>query len=654
MLSFFRGQHGSKFVAVFLGLVLLAMVATGVGTQGGLGNVGSLLSANGDAVAKVGTVTLEKADVAQIAQSYLTRQREQQPDITMKALVHQGIVDKIINEKVSDTALVAFGSSQGMRVSKRLVDAQIADIKPFYGIDGKFDHSKMVELLARQNLTEQQFRDDFALVELRNQFTVPVAGGAFMPRGLASSYAAMFMENRTGQIAAIPAEAMVNTPQPNDSQINAYYARHLAQFTLPERRAIEFAVYDKTKFTEAAKPTSAEIAAVYTKDKAKYAPKDLLTVTQLIIPDETKARAAYAKARAGAPVSQVAKGDGFQSVTLAAQDKAAYTGNTAPEVADAVFQTGRGALAPLTKSALGWYIVRVDSVTHDEGKSLDAARDEITKTLTAAKIETVFADFQNKLADRASAGARFDELVKTYGGAVVTTPLIAANGASDDRAFRPTPDMQAMIKDAFKPDTKTTSEPLIVAYGKTKDQVALYHVKAITLAGPKPLAAIRGDVAHAAQIELAAKAARLIAADVVVKVNKGMALTTALQTTGLRLPPAQAFTGSRLQLMQQAQQAHQPIPAPVTALFSLGVHHAKLVEFPARNGWFVVFVDQTVAGDVRKAPQIVDQVQQSFGKTYGQEIMAEFAHAAQDKVGVVRYPAHIRALNTALPGNESQ
>ncbi len=655
MLSFFRGKHGSKFVFGFMGLVLLAMVVTGVGTQGGLGNVGSLMSANGEAVAKIGTAAIDKSEITSIAQNFLTRQREQNPELTMQTLVSEGIIDRIVTEVVSDRALEAFGHSQGMGISKRAVDSQIAEIQAFYGVDGKFDHTKMIQLLGRQNMSEAQFRSDFAREELKRQFLVPLGGGAFFPRGLATAYAAILLEMRDGQIASIPAEAISTVPQRSPAEVAAFYARHHALYMLPERRVIEYALFSKDKFADAARPSEAEIAAAFAKDKAKYAAKDLRRLTQLIVPDEAKARTIYEQVKAGAAIAATAKAAGFEAVTLPAQDRDTYASAASAALADAVFKAERGQATPPMKAALGWYIVKVDRVTHEAGKSLDDVREAIIATLSAAKSEELFANFQNTLSDKASAGGRFDDLAKGAGAQVMTTPLIVASGLSaDDRKYRPSPDMAALLKDAFKPDTKTSSEPLISAYGSKKDQIALYHVRAITPAGPIPLEKIRDQVAHDAQNEAASKAARKLADDVITKVNKGMTLQKALDETGLRLPPIQRVSLSQLQVQQQAQQTQQAPPPPVRELFSAALHKARLAEFAQHNGWNIVLLDKKTPGDIGKLPQLVDGVQRSLGRGYGPEIMAQFAYGAQQTMGAKKYAANIKALNATLAGNQGQ
>jgi peptidyl-prolyl cis-trans isomerase D len=342
-------------------------------------------------------------------------------------------------------------------------------------------------------------------------------------------------------------------------------------------------------------------------------------------------------------------------VTLAEQDKSAYAGLTSATVADAAFKAERGTYTSPAKGPLGWYVVHVDRVSHDEGKTLDQAREGIIKTLSAGKIEEVFANFQNKVADKASAGARFDELVKANGGEVVTTPLIVGSGADPKNpAYKPAPEAAAVLHDAFKSDTKTSSEPLIVPYGKTRDMVALYHVKAITPSGPVPLATIHDQVAHDAQIEAAAKAARVIAGDVLAKANKGSSLAEAMKATGMQLPPVDTMAANKVQLMQQQQKNKQPIPPPVREMFNIPLHHGKIVEFARHDGWYVIWLDNKKSMDASTQPGFIEQVQQEYGKAYGPELVAQFSNAVQTKVGAVKYPANIKALSAALTGNQGQ
>jgi len=479
-----------------------------------------------------------------------------------------------------------------------------------------------------------------------------------MPKSVVNAYAGLLLEVREAHVAAIPAAAMSNVPKPTDAQLHAFYAAHPTLYALPERRVIEYVVYNKAKFIGAGKLTDADIAAAYNRDKAKYTPHEARAITQLVIPDEAKARAAFAKAKAGTPLAQAAKADGFESVTFAAQDKATFTNNAAPDIADLAFKTPAGTLAPLTKSALGWYIVRVDSVTRDPGKSLDAARPEITKALqpvVTERIERAFAEFQNKLQDKVTAGATVSDLAKLGGGTVVVTPPLIADGhAVDQPGYLPNPDLAPLLRDAFKPDSKVSSEPLITGFGKTRDQFAMYHVAKILPSGPLPFAKVSEKVAVDALLDTQAKAAHKLAQDVVDKVNHGTSLAAAIQATGLHLPPVSPIKVSKLQLQMMAQRAQQPIPPALLGVFTARVHVAKLVAAPANQGWSIVWVDSKTPGDASTQPQFVAQVQQQLAQGYGQELGSEFAVGAQQALGAKKYPANIAKMTSAMLGNAGQ
>lgn len=656
MLSFFRGERGNTIVAVLLGLALVAIVATGTGTgSGGFSSINSLFRANSDAIATVGNATLSPAEVSQRATAIVERQRQQQPDFTLQTLASSGELDQVVDAMMNERAIEQFANAHGMLVSKRSIDAELAQVPSLQGIDGKFDRSRFLQVLSQNHLSEDQARGDIGRDLIKQQIIVPIAGAATLPKALANAYAGLLLEVRDGQIAAIPSVAMTKVAKPSEPQIAAYYATHPAQYSLPERRVIEYIVYDKAKFADEAKPSDAQVAAAYAKDKDKYSPKDLRTLDQVILPDEAKARALADKVRGGASLKAAAKALGFEATTLANQDKAAYAGLASPEVADAVFKVARGGVAPVAKSPLGWHVVQIDSVSHDPGKTLDEARPEIVKALSAVKIEEVFANFQNKVQDKASAGATLADIAKLNGATIETTPAIIYNGSSADQPdYKASPDLMPMLRDAFKADSKVSNEPAIVAYGKTRDQVALYHVKQILPTGPVGYAKVHDKAAADAYLDMQSKAARAVAQAVVDKLNHGTAFADAMKATGVQLPPVQPVKLSKAQLAQMAQRAQQPIPPALIQLFNLPVHHAKLVEAPGGQGWSVVWLNSTTPVDPATQPGIVQQVQLQMGANYGQELASEFAFAAQQSLGAKKYPANIKAMTNAMLGNNGQ
>ncbi len=652
MLSFFRSSVASTLVVGIFGLVLLAMLFTGTGTSsGGLSSIGSWFKEDPNTVAKVGNVVIDKQEVTQIAQNVLESQHRQQPSLTMQTLVSNGVIDKIVDNAMNERALEQFGAAHGMQLSKRQIDAEIEQIPAFAGIDGKFDHAKMLQLIAGTHLTEEQYRTAVAREMTTSNMTFPIKGGAQMPSSVVLAYANLLVEEREGRVVQVPSGAMTTVAKPTEAQIVAYYARHSAQYSIPERRVIEYAVFAKEKFLDAAKPSEVEIAAAYKKDAYKYSAKDLRTVTQVIVPDEAKAKALSDKVRGGASLQAAAKEIGLEAITLASQDRIGFAGIASEAVAANVFKTARGALAPVAKSAFGWHVVRVDAIDHDAGKTLDQARPELTKALALVKIEDVFANFQNTVQNKASQGASFDTLAKANGGAVVTTPAIMLTGQSrDDTTFKAPNELKALLRDAFRTDIKASSDPQLVPVTADRNTVALYHIKQVLASGPLPIAKVHDDVAADAQRESSSKAARVVAMQIVDQTNKSGNLAQAVTTAGIKLPQIDTMRASKLGLAQ----AQKEIPAPIREMFNVPLHHAKLVEAPNNQGWYVIWLERKTPKDARTQPQFLAQVQGKYGADYGQELAVEFAVAAQAKIGAKKYPSAIHALTASLLGNQSQ
>ena len=103
--------------------------------------------------------------------------------------------------------LRAYADDQGIHISKRLVDAQIAQIPAFQDAAGNFSNDNFRALLARERLSEQALRDDISREILQRQLLAPIGIGARPSENLVLPYASLLLEARQGQVAAIPAVA---------------------------------------------------------------------------------------------------------------------------------------------------------------------------------------------------------------------------------------------------------------------------------------------------------------------------------------------------------------------------------------------------------------------------------------------------------------
>jgi peptidyl-prolyl cis-trans isomerase D len=625
MLSFFRRGLSSWIVLGFLGIVLGAIVVTGVGTPGSLGDLSG--GANGEKLASVGNRAIGSLDVNQRLQLQLENLRQQQPGLTAGALVSQGAVDDIVAALLESRAIELFGQDQGMAISRRMVDGQLAGIDAFKGPTGQFDRSRFEAMLNDRNMTEKQLRDDLQRDMLSNLIKVATTAGAAPATGMIAPYAALQLEQRKGSIALIPSAAMAAGAAPTPKELQDFYTRQKQRYTVPELRTVRYATFDRARFEGKVVPTDAEITAQYNKDAAKYGAKESRALTQIIVPDQAGANAVAAKAKAGGDMNAVAKSAGVEALTLAAQDKQGYAALSSVSVADAVYKAGQGAIVGPVKSGLGWHIVRVDQVTKSAGTSLAAARAGIVAELSKSKVDQALADFVAELEDEIADGKTMDEVAKANALTVTTTPEITAGGvAPGTPGFQPPAFFGPVLKDAFQ--AEPDDDAVVLTIGE--NQFALVDLDRVIPSAAQPLAKISDQVTKDFVLDRAARQAKTIADTIAAQVNSGKALVAAID------------------IMRNGQGASPPL----ALMFSLSAGRAKVLEAPDNQGWFVVNLESITPGQA--APELLQPVRAAMQQFTADEYITQFASAIKAKYKVSTDQAAIARLKKSLSGTGGQ
>ena len=267
MLNLFRRGASSKILLAFLGLALFAMVVTGFGTGGG--GLGDLAGGGAGRIVTVGGEGITETELTQQVNQQLSQARERQPELDIGSFFRGGAFEEIVRQMIALEAMTSFGREQGIAASKRMVDGEIASIPAFQGLAGRFDPQVFQAALRRENITEQQLRDDIAASLIQRQILLPVAGNAQVPLGMAQQYASLLLEQRTGSVGLVPSEAMATGPEPSQAEINAFYKQQQARYVIPERRVLRYAMIGPDQVRTLASPTDAEIAALYKANQAR-------------------------------------------------------------------------------------------------------------------------------------------------------------------------------------------------------------------------------------------------------------------------------------------------------------------------------------------------------------------------------------------------
>jgi len=646
MLSIFRRGFMAKIMLVFLVIGLFAIVITGFGTGGsGMGGLGGM---SGATVATVGGEALTSERLRDETQRQFDRIRQGQPELDIPTFLRQGALDEVLEQLIDLTASAVFGREQGLGVSRQMIDREIASMQDFHDVTGRFDESIFRSILARENLSEVQLREEIATRLLQRQLLGPVARSAHVPAALAQQYASLLLESRTGIVGAVPTAAMGAGAEPSDAEIAAFYRTNQARYTIPERRVIRYAVFGAENVAAQSQATEAEIQAAYRSNPA-FAAGESRRLSQVVL-DEAAARALAQKVAAGTAFAAAAAqaGRSAADIALGVNTREAFAAKSSPAVAAAVFGAAKGATVGPIRGPFGWHVVKVEDVIVTPARPLASVRGELAAQIQQRKAANALNDLATRIEDAISDGSTFDEIAAANKLPVRETAPVTATGAAPDVAdWQAPPELQPLLEGAFA--LEPGEDPSVETIQENQRYALVAVARAVPAAAP-PLAAIRDRIKADLVVRRASERARAVASAIVARINGGMAPAQAFAQAQVKLPPLETLTATRREIAR----ANAQVPPPLAMMFSLPRGKARLLPAPDGRGWFVVYLERIVPGDASKEPGLAQAVRTQFGAIIGEEYARQFTGAVRAALKVEKNDEAVRQLRREMLGPGAQ
>lgn len=629
---------GTIIVGLFFILILIGFASTGV-TNFGSGKIGFGMTSS--TLAKIGSEQVSEQDMSQAMQRRLQQVRQERPDADYSTIA--GDFEALLGEIMDEKTILAFAEKYHFPLSKRLVDAEIAQIPQTKGLNGQFSEQAYQAFLAQQRLTDSQVREVLAGGLLEKYMLTPVAANARVSVGMATPYASMLLEAREGEAAVIPLGAFRAGLKPTDSDLQQFYSANRNRYMVPEQRVIRIARIGPEQVASIT-ASDKEVSDYYNAHKADYASKETRSISQAVIQDQATANQIAARAKGGASISAAAAPAGANAAvtSLPNQSQSAYAGIAGDKAATAIFGAPSGSVVGPIQTDFGWLVAKMDSVKTVGGKSLDQARSEISSKITADKRKSAIEDMVDKIQDAVDNGSNFTEVASQAKLTVTTTPLIAADGTSrSDPNFKLPPELAPALKTGFQIEP---NDPPEVVTLPNNQGYAVVSPGQIVQQAAAPLASVRDRVASDWTDTKALDRARSVAAQIESKVEHGTALAQAMKDSGAALPPVQPVATRRIQIAM----ARGPVPAPVKMLFALAQGKSRMFPDPQGRGFFIVKVDKITPGNALLQPSLIGQMQselqQGLSEDYGQEFLA----AMRQELGAKRNEAAIQGFKSRL------
>ena len=622
MLSFFRRISNSKigtWVVAAIGVAILAGFALADLSNFGTGQIGSL-GMSSTTLAKVGDQQVTDQDMSDAMQRRLQQVRQQRPEADYSSII--GDFNDVLAALVDQSSLLAFADKYHFGLSKRLIDAEIAQIPGTKGLNGEFSEQAYQQFLQQQHLTDGGVRQIISGDLLQRLMITPIVANARVPVGMASPYASLLLEAREGEAAIVPADAFKAGLKPTDAQVQQYYTANRSRYMIPEQRALRIARIGPEQVANVT-ASDQEIAKYYNDNKATYGASETRSLSQVVVPDQASANGIAQRAKGGATLAAAAAPAGSNAAvtSLTDQSQQAYAGVAGNAAATAVFAAPSGAVVGPIKTAFGWAVVKVDSVKKVTGKTLDQASAEIAAKLNTDKRKGAIEDLVAKVQDSLDNGSNFTEAVGAAKLPVTTTPLITANGTSrTDSSYKLPPELAPVLKSGFA--IEPNDEPEVVAL--TGDQgYAVVSPSQVVPSAPAPLASIHDQVAGDWINDQALQRARSAAEQIAAKAGGNVSLADAIKSAGVAIPAPRPIAARRIQISD----AQGNVAPALKLLFTTGVGKSKMAANPQGGGYFIVKTDKITPGNAMISPGLIGQVQnelnQASAADYAQEFLAD-------------------------------
>jgi peptidyl-prolyl cis-trans isomerase D len=643
MLASFRrlskSTVGTAIMAIILILILVGFA---------MGDIQSVLSGGGfggssDTLVKVGSDKVSDREISKAMERRLSQARQQNPEADYSTVM--GDFDQLLGALVDAKTLETFAAKLGFNLSKRLVDAQIANIPGANGLNGQFSEQSYRSFLAQQRITDEEVRMIVRNGLLQQLLIAPAVVNARAPVGMATPYASILLEARQGDVAFVPTAAFRAGLNPTPADIQTYYAANQRRYMVPEQRIIRIAKIGPEQVANV-QPTDKDIADYYKANQATYAAKESRVITQAVVPTQAVANAIAQRVKGGQTFVAAAAPAGLsaEDISVGPQTKAELTELAGAQIANAAYAASKGAVIGPVNTDLGWRVIKVDDILREGGKSLDAARAEISAKLLADKRKEVIESLVDTVQNAIDEGSSFSEAAAAAKLTPIETPPLTSNGTSrTDPKYRLPADLAPALKGGF--ELAENDAPVVDPLPDNAGYVLVAPARIIA-AAPAPLASIREKVTEDWIASQASQRAQHLAQKIANKAGT-VALTEATKGSAqVRVEPVSA---RRIQLSQ----FQGNVPAPLAMLFSLGQGKARMVAGGHGEGFYVIKVNKVIPGNALNQPSIIGQTQQQMSDPLSQEYGQQFLNAMRGMIGVKRNEKAIQAAKARISGTGS-
>lgn len=536
----------------------------------------------------------------------------------------RSVLERLIDGMLLDRA----ASDLGLVISDDVVREAIKSSPQFRNQLGAFDPQVFRAALAQAGFTEERYVDLLRRELLREQIIGAIAEGVAPPKAMLEAIERWRGERRTAQFVRIP-DAMMAVGEPDEPTLRQFHQDYPGLFTAPEYRAVTAVVLSAEEVAKDMAVDDAQLQAAYQERQAEFTRPERRVFRQLVFGEEAKARQAREALASGQSFATVAVEAGQPGADRATIGPVARE-QLPPDLAEAVFELGAGAVSEPVKSSLGWHIVEVTATEPGSVQTFNEVKERLAAELKREQAVDALVELGEKLEDTLGRGATLAEAASELNLPVRTWPVLDARGRDDSGAgVEGLP--ARLVETAF--ETAAENESALIE--ADRETYFVVRVDSVTASAVRPFETVRGQVLDAWRARQRNDQARQRAEQLAERVRGGGDLPALAKAEDLQTSTTAPFT-------RAGEGAEKDLPRVLVARV-FEAQPGEVLVVPVDDGYIVARVGPALppAADAGADAATRAELSQSLRD----DILAQYAAALRQRWTVEINP---RVLEQAL------
>src|SRR3954470_14170771 len=389
---------------------------------------------NSDPVARINGHDIKADEFRRSYQAQLQAYRAAYGGQVNDQLLRQlGIENQILQQMVDERAALAEAERLGVKVSDEEVAQRIYAIPAFQENGAFIGVARYQQLLASQRpaLSAAEFEDSVRRSLMVDKLRAAVTAWlAVSDKELEQEY-----RRRNDKVKLAVVSFLADSFRPDvtvsDADVASYFEAHKADFKIPEKRKVRYALIDVEAMRAKTVVSAQEIERAYNSGIPQYTTPEQVRASHVLLKTEGKDDAAV-KAKAEEILKQAKGGADFAELAKKYSEDESNAknggdldyfgrGRMVSEFDEAVFAMQPGQISDLVKTQYGYHIIKLVEKKEGTTRTLADVRQQISDQLAFERAQTQAADLAQNLEKQIHKPADLDTVAKANGLTVSET-----------------------------------------------------------------------------------------------------------------------------------------------------------------------------------------------------------------------------------------